>query len=94
VEGVFDVPDQTESLPAVLSASDSNDTWDRKIGNVPSYVVGPASKACGGCHRANLINEDDAGGLAAFNQHTKAGGYLVEDRDWSAIVAEIMGYFE
>jgi len=90
----FNVPDQSESLPAVLSASDSNDTWDRKIGDVPSYVTGPASKACGGCHRAHAINEDEAGELAAFYQHTRAGGYLVEDGDWNAIVEEIMAMFK
>jgi hypothetical protein len=96
VEGVFNVPDQTESLPAVLSDSESNDTWTRNIGYVPSYVVGPASKACGGCHRANLINEDDAGGLASFNQHTKQGGYLVEEAEmpWEEVVAEIMALFQ
>jgi OmcA/MtrC family decaheme c-type cytochrome len=91
--GVYNVPDQTESLPAVLSDSESNDTWDRKIGYVPSYVVGPSSKACGGCHRAELINEDHASELTSFNQHTKQGGYLVEDGDWSEIVAEIMELF-
>ncbi|MGA9575606.1 MAG: hypothetical protein WBS20_16825, partial [Lysobacterales bacterium] len=103
LEGVFNVPDQSESLPAVLSAADMNsagpngeDTWNRKIGAVPSYVVGPASKACGGCHRAELINEDKAGELAAWNSHTGANGYLVENDDgvWDAIVAKIMALFE
>jgi len=100
-EGTFNVPDQTKSLPGVLSASVHNDagpngedTWMRNIGSVPSYVVGPASKACGGCHRAHEINEDNPSGLAAFNQHTKNGGYLVEDGDWKAIVDEIMAKFE
>jgi len=45
---------------------------------VPSYVTGPASRACGGCHRAELINEDSAGGLEIFNLHTQQGGYLIE----------------
>ncbi len=103
MEGTFNVPDQSESLPAVLSASKTNDagpngsdTWNRKIGNVPSYVVGPASKACGGCHRAEIINEDLPGELASFNQHTKAGGYLVEDEagTWDEVVAKIMGMFK
>ena len=40
--------------------------------------MGPGSRACGACHRAKLINEDDAGMLAAFNQHTKSNGYLVK----------------
>jgi len=79
VEGAFEVPDQSKSLPGLLSASDSIETWDRNIGNVPAYVTGPASRACGSCHRARLINEDKAGELVSFNQHTKQGGYLIED---------------
>ena len=47
----------------------TNETWDRNIGTVPSVVTGPATTACGGCHRAQLINEDKAGGLAVLNQH-------------------------
>jgi OmcA/MtrC family decaheme c-type cytochrome len=103
LEGVFNVPDQSASLPAVLSASSQNDagpngedTWNRKIGEVPSYVVGPASKACGGCHRAEIINEDLPGELASFNQHTKAGGYLIENEDgtWQEVVDKIMGMFK
>ncbi len=77
-EGVFDVPDQYRSLPGVLSAADEVKTWDRKIGAVPLYITGPASRACGSCHRAELINEDEAGELIAFNQHTKQSGYLIE----------------
>ena len=30
---------------------------------MPSYVSGPATRACGGCHRAHYINEDDCPGL-------------------------------
>ena len=69
-----------KSLPGLLSASDSPlNGWDRNIGEVPAYVTGPASRACGGCHRAELINEDEAGELISFNQHTKQGGYLIEE---------------
>jgi len=78
VAGTNNVPDQSASLPGLLSASDSVEGWDRNIGDVPSYITGPASRACGGCHRAELINEDAAGELVSFNQHTKQGGYLVE----------------
>ncbi len=78
-EGTNNVPDQTMSLPGLLSASDSPlNGWDRKIGEIPSYITGPASRACGGCHRAELINEDAAGELIPFNWHTKQGGYLME----------------
>jgi len=78
VKGTYNVPDQSKSLPAILSAAATTKNWDRNIGTVPSYVTGPAAKACGGCHRAELINEDAASELASFNQHTKNGGYLIE----------------
>ncbi|MGB3714299.1 MAG: hypothetical protein WA996_07710, partial [Candidatus Promineifilaceae bacterium] len=79
LEGTNNVPDQSASLPGLSSASDSPlNGWDRNIGEVPAYITGPASRACGGCHRAVLINEDAAGELMSFNQHTKQGGYLIE----------------
>lgn len=85
VEGAYEVPDQSKSLPGVLSASDYPLTgWDRNIGNVSLVITGPAAKACGGCHRAHLINEDDANGLLAFYQHTAMGGYvIVPDNDYA-----------
>jgi OmcA/MtrC family decaheme c-type cytochrome len=104
-DGKFNVPDGSKSLPGVISASYSNATlaangFDRNIGDIPSYIVGPASKACGGCHRVHEIKADDglgdAGGLAAFNQHTKAGGYLVEYQDNDQFLYEvdtIMAFF-
>jgi OmcA/MtrC family decaheme c-type cytochrome len=98
-DGAFEVPDQYNSLPGVLSAADKLTNKDRKIGAVPAYVTGPASRACGSCHRAELINEDEAGELIAFNQHTKQGGYLVEGgSDISAVLRAaidyIMGLFQ
>jgi len=78
-EGAFEVPDQSKSLPGLLSKSDSVQNWDRNIGTVPGYVTGPASRACGSCHRARMINEDEAGELVSFNQHTKQGGYSIEE---------------
>jgi len=79
-EGTYNVPDQSKSLPGVISASDSPlEGWDRNIGNVPLYITGPGSRACGSCHRAEMINEDEAGELISFNQHTKQGGYLIEE---------------
>ncbi len=78
VRGTNEVPDQSKSLPGLLSGSASLKGWDRNIGKVPSYITGPASRACGSCHRARLINEDKAGELVSFNQHTKQGGYLIE----------------
>ena len=81
VEGSNNVPDQTKSLPGLLSASDATTGLDRNIADVPSYVTGPASRACGGCHRAVLINHDEAVELLTFNQHIKQGGYLIEAGD-------------
>jgi OmcA/MtrC family decaheme c-type cytochrome len=91
--GMYGVPDQSKSLPAVLSASD--DVADRNIGTVPSVVTGPAARACGACHRAEFIKADDAGGLAAFNAHTQVFGYRVEEDDgvWDRIVAAVMSLF-
>jgi OmcA/MtrC family decaheme c-type cytochrome len=78
-KGAFEVPDQSKSLPGLLSKSDSLQNWDRNIGSVPGYITGPASRACGSCHRARMINEDEAGELVSFNQHTKQGGYLIKE---------------
>jgi OmcA/MtrC family decaheme c-type cytochrome len=76
VAGTNNVPSQSESMPGLLSASDV--VADRTIADVPAYVTGPATRACGGCHRAVLINEDNAGGLTLFNQHTAQYGYMIE----------------
>ncbi len=76
VAGTNNVPDQSKSLPGLLSATDV--VKDRAITDVPSFVTGPATRACGGCHRAVLINEDNANGLALFNRHTTQYGYMVE----------------
>jgi len=78
VAGTNHVPDQSKSLPGLLSASDVVKGKDRTIEDVPSYVVGPATRACGGCHRAALINEDNANGLALFMRHTAQYGYMIE----------------
>ncbi|HEU0296753.1 MAG TPA: hypothetical protein VFR47_28710 [Anaerolineales bacterium] len=78
VAGTNNVPNQSKSLPGLLSASDVVKSMDRTIADVPSYVTGPATRACGGCHRAELIKEDNATGLALFNQHTTQYGYMIE----------------
>ena len=102
-KGTYEVPDQAKSLPSVLSASDpSPEGFDRDIGGVSSYVTGPASKACGGCHRAQAINEDNESELLALNQHMKQGGYLIEKQTedaniratWEKVVSSIMSMFD
>jgi hypothetical protein len=62
-------------------------------------VVGPAAKACGGCHRAELINEDKAGGLAVLGKHFTQGGYEVPAGDkpldtWTKITNQVMSLFK
>ena len=96
MDGTYNVPDQSKSMPGVLSKS-----WaitDRNIGTVPEYVTGPASRACGGCHRADLINADLAGDLASFNAHTEAFGTLEEndpdDLVLYGIIDKLMSLFE
>ncbi len=99
ISGTNEVPDQSKSLPGLLSGSDTLEGKDRNIGAVPSFVTGPASRACGGCHRAVMINEDEASELISFNQHTKQGGYLIElvDDVQSAIrtvIDKVMAIFD
>lgn len=99
VGGKYNVPDQSKSLPGILSATDVVTTTERSITDMPSYVTGPASRACGGCHRAALINEDKAGELISFMQHTKQGGYLIEAGEdpsstLNGVIDEIMALFK
>ena len=99
VEGTNNVPDQTKSLPGILSATDELTGKERNIGNVPSYVTGPATRACGGCHRAVLINEDKASDLLLFNLHTTQGGYMVETGEDAQgtlmnVINEVMAFFK
>ena len=99
VEGMYNVPDQAKSLPGLLSASDTITGTERTIGEIPSYVTGPGTRACGGCHRAELINEDAASELISLNQHMKQGGYLIEAGEkpadtLSAVIDQIMAIFK
>lgn len=75
----FNVPDQSKSMPGLLSASYALKGKTRSIGTVPAYATGPASRACGSCHRAAAINEDAAGELAAINGHLAVNGYLIDN---------------
>lgn len=89
----YDMPSQAMSMPGVYSATDT--VAGRSFGNLAAGVTGPGARACSGCHRATLINEDDAGGLAAFMQHTKANGYDVpsETGIFSLVLFKIMASF-
>jgi OmcA/MtrC family decaheme c-type cytochrome len=92
----YNVPDQAKSMPGVLAATDDIPT--RSVGNVPEHVTGPASRACGSCHRAVMLNQDHAGDLASFNAHTDAFGTYVEndpdDEVLFGIIDKIMTWFE
>jgi OmcA/MtrC family decaheme c-type cytochrome len=96
--GTYDVPSQAKTLAGITSASAELKGKTRDINNVPSYVTGPASLACGSCHRAGLINEDSAQGLTLFNQHVAEYGYMVEAGDkpldtLNNVWSQIMGLF-
>jgi OmcA/MtrC family decaheme c-type cytochrome len=78
-KGKYDVPDQSKSLPGLLSASYTLKNKDRAIGSVPAYVTGPGSRACGSCHRAEMINEDSAGDIASLNAHVAQNGILLNN---------------
>jgi len=98
-EGTYEIPDQTKSLPGLLSASDTVEGRDRAIGDVPEVATGPGARACGGCHRAMAITDDDANKLAAFYSHMKSGGYVLEVEGNEtefimAVIGDIMGKFE
>ena len=99
VEGTNNVPDQSKSLPGLLSGTDELTGRDRNISAVPAYVTGPASRACGGCHRAQMINEDANSELLSFFVHTRNGGYLVEAGEDAQgtllnVINEIMAFFK
>ena len=99
VAGMYNVPDQSKSLPGILSASDTLNGLDRNIGEIPSVVVGPAARACGACHKAELVNEDSAGGLAMLNQHMTQGGYTVDSGDdaiatLNDVIEKVMSLFK
>ena len=94
--GTYDIPDQSKSMPGLLSGTD--EISGMAIPETPEVVVGPAARACGGCHRAEALEEDDLGGYVAFNEHAKRFGYRVEndanDEMLYAIIDYIMGLWQ
>lgn len=90
--GKYAVPDQSESMPGKLSGSDT--VAGRNL-DVAAAVVGPGARACGGCHRAAMLNEGETGKVVSFMQHTKNNGYGVEDGAgvFDTVVAKIMSLF-
>jgi hypothetical protein len=74
------------------------DPAGRTLGNRVEMVTGPASRACGACHRSRFINQDDGGALASFDAHTQSfGTYVPNDEDDSVlydVIDKIMSIFE
>ena len=69
--GTYEVPDQAKSLPGVLSASATPAAaCPGPSATFAAEITGPAARACGGCHRAQTINEEAGSKLAAFVAHT------------------------
>ncbi len=95
--GRYNVPNQSKSMPGVLSGSDQ--VPGRNIGDISDAVTGPAVRACGACHRAQALNADDEPQLESLIQHFKTFGYYIEVAHdgyralWEAVVAKIMGIF-
>jgi len=69
----------------------------RNIFPTPEYVMGPAGRACGACHRSRFINQEEADALASFNSHVQTNGTLVEndpdDEVLFGVIDKIMSMF-
>jgi len=79
--GKFNVPNQGLSLPGVLSNTDFGTI--RNIAAIDNDVItGPATRACGACHRAEAIIANagfgDAVKLANINSHMTTFGYMIK----------------
>ena len=92
----YNAADQSKSMFGVLQSS--WDIADRSIGTIPESVTGPSSRACGACHSANMVIDDRAGDLAAFNPHPDAFGTFEENDDDGLVlygsIDKSMGVFE
>ncbi len=86
--GKYNPPDQARSLPGLISAGATLKAGSfRNIGPVPAQITGPAERACGGCHRAAFINEDNASALSVFYAHTTVNGTSVTDTTQASLDA-------
>jgi len=97
--GTYNVPNQAKSMPSVSSGTDTLNV-PRNIGFIDRTVTGPATRACGACHRSAKLNADDATGLAVMNQHFKTFGYVIDTNStestslWESVVAKMMAIFK
>jgi OmcA/MtrC family decaheme c-type cytochrome len=81
VAGMYGVPDNSKSLSGVISAAAKLKNASRNIGTVPATVVGPAQRACGGCHRAWAINQDVPGGTITWANGGPVSGEVPDGAD-------------
>ena len=88
VVGAYEPSNQSKSLPAIWSGTDTVNDPARTLPTEPSVVSGPAATACGGCHRAHKIVENDGGGLTTLYAHWSQFGYVKTTIDtlWDALV--------
>jgi OmcA/MtrC family decaheme c-type cytochrome len=94
--GKFNVPNQGLSMPGVLSNTDFNTV--RNIQEIENNIItGPATRACGACHRAEAIIANEGMGdpvkLANINSHMATFGYMIEDSTPSKILDVIVQIF-
>jgi hypothetical protein len=74
--GTYNPPDQSKSLPSLISQLTPG--LDRPLGTFAAEIVGPGARACGGCHRAQAINELDGNKLREFVAHVNMFGSNVD----------------
>jgi OmcA/MtrC family decaheme c-type cytochrome len=89
--GTYDPPDQTRSLPGLVSAL-ANVQGRTGLGAFAAEITGPGARACGGCHRAKAINEADGSKLAAFVAHTNDFSSAVMDTTYLVTTAAYLEY--
>jgi OmcA/MtrC family decaheme c-type cytochrome len=78
--GKFNVPNQGLSMPGVLSNTDFGTSRNIQP-TATDTITGPATRACGACHRAEAIianaGAGDAIKLANINSHMTTFGYML-----------------
>jgi OmcA/MtrC family decaheme c-type cytochrome len=101
--GTYNPPTHVKSLPGILA---KNDTVAGRTLTFAGVTTGPATRACGSCHKAFLINESFDGTttnatataeLAAFDEHTKAFGYREAGTTrtvFDSVIAKIQEYID
>ena len=92
--GKFNVPDQSKSMPGVLSATDA--IPGMSIPSTDTTVVGPAARACGACHKGEAIKENEGSEFASISRHMADNGYQIENTDsvLDIVIKKIMSMFQ